>query len=446
MRTLIVIVVLIVLAALGGAWYWHSGSAADVVYRTAPIQRGDLVSTISATGTLEPEEVIDVGAQVAGLIEALGKDANGNQIDYRSPVEPDMVLAHIDDTVYKADVDTAAAQLEQAKTSIAKGEADLSQAQAKLVQAENNWNRAKTMGTSDALSQNDYDMYQADYESAKANVSVASVEISQAKSGVALADATLAKARRNLDFCTIRSPVKGVIIDRRVNIGQTVVSSLNAPSLFLIAKDLSRMQIWVAVNEVDVGRITAGTPVTFTCDTFPDMMFEGSVEKVRLNATMSQNVVMYTVEVRAENPKSILLPYLTAKVRFEVERQNDVLTVPNVALRWYPMSALQVIPDARSSWKPIEPPQPGASAEPKAGGKQKHQPTTAPKERRATIWIKEGEFVRPVEVKAGFTDGTRTAIVSDQVHEGAEVVTGEITETTETSEKNPFIPQMPRRR
>ena len=342
MRTLIVIIVLIAVAALGGAWYWQSGSSANVVYRTAQLQRGDLVSTISATGTLEPEEVIDVGAQVAGLIESLGKDANGNQIDYRSPVDPDMVLAHIDDTVYKADVDTAKAQLEEAKTAISKGEADLAQAKAKLVQAENNWNRAKTMGTSDALSQNDFDMYQADYESAKANVDVAAVEISQAKSGVALAEATLTKAERNLDFCTIKSPVKGVIIDRRVNIGQTVVSSLNAPSLFLLAKDLSRMQIWVAVNEVDVGKIGAGTPVTFTCDTFPDLTFEGSVEKVRLNATMTQNVVMYTVEVRAENPKSILLPYLTAKVRFEVQRENNVLSVPNVALRWYPLSASQV--------------------------------------------------------------------------------------------------------
>src|SRR6266567_38370 len=125
MRTLIVILVLLALAALGGAWYWHSESSTNVVYRTVQVQHGDLVSTISATGTLEPEEVVDVGAQVAGLIESLGKDANGNQIDYRSPVEPGMVLAHIDDTVYKADVDTAAAQLEQAKTSIDKGDADL---------------------------------------------------------------------------------------------------------------------------------------------------------------------------------------------------------------------------------------------------------------------------------------------------------------------------------
>jgi HlyD family secretion protein len=445
MKTLLVIITLLVMAALGGAWYWRSESAGQVAYRTVQVQRGDLVATISATGTLEPEEVIDVGAQIAGLIESLGKDATGNQVDYRSPVEPDMVLASIDPTVYKADVDTATAQLEQAKTSIDKGQADVAQAQAKLVQAENNWNRAKKMGTSDALSQNDYDMYHADYETAKANVAVAAVEVSQAKNGVALAEAALAKAKRNLDFCTIKSPVKGVIIDRRVNIGQTVVSSLNAPSLFLIAKDLSRMQIWVAVNEVDVGRIKEGAPVTFTCDTFPDQTFDGTVQKVRLNATMTQNVVMYTVEVRAENPKSILLPYLTAKVRFEVQREPDVLIVPNVALRYYPLAESQVAPDARSSWKPIEVPQSGSQSDSKPA-KPIKQPTTRSKERRATIWIKDGDFVRPLDVKAGFSDGTRTAIASDQVHDGMEVVTGEIAQgAADTSQKNPFIPQMPRR-
>src|SRR5690348_4418058 len=135
-------------------------------------------------------------------------------------------------------------------------------------------------------------------------------QLEQARSGVQQAQAALDKAKRNRDFCTIKSPVKGVIIDRRVNIGQTVVASLNAPSLFLIAKDLTKMQIWVAVNEADVGRIVAGTPVTFTCDTFPGREFSGTVGKVRLNATMTQNVVMYTVEVNIENSGNTLLPYL----------------------------------------------------------------------------------------------------------------------------------------
>src|SRR4029077_5648605 len=141
----------------------------------------------------------------------------------------------------------------------------------------------------------------------KANVSAAEAAVAQAKAATVQARALLEKAQRNLDFFVIKSPVKGVIIDRRVNIGQTVVSSLNAPSLFLIARDLTKMQIWVGVNEADVGKITPGTPVTFTCDTFPEKDFNGVVGKVRLNATMTQNVVMYTVEVNIDNSDKLLL-------------------------------------------------------------------------------------------------------------------------------------------
>ena len=144
--------------------------------------------------------------------------------------------------------------------------------------------------------------------------------------------------------------MRGVIIDRRVNIGETVVSSLNTPSLFLIAKDLTRMQIWVSVNEADVGRVTSGTPVMFGCDAFPGRHFHGSVGKVRLNATMTQNVVMYTVEVNTENPDNVLLPYLTANVHFIVNNETNVLLVPNAALRWSP-------PFARGKLRPTPAPQ-----------------------------------------------------------------------------------------
>jgi HlyD family secretion protein len=361
MRMLVVVLVLMTLAGGAGGWYWHMIGTTSHTYRTAKVQRGDVVSTISSTGTLEPEEVIDVGAQVAGLIVSFGKDSTGTQVDYRSPVEAGMVLASIDDTVYKADLDTAKAQLEQAKTNVLKGNADLAQANAKLVQADHNWARAKAMGPSDALSQNDYEMYQADFETARANVSLAEVEIAQANTSISLANAALTKAQRNVDFCTIKSPVNGVVIDRRVNIGQTVVSSLNAPSLFLLAKDLTRMQIWVAVNEADIGRIKPGAPVRFLCDTFPDQVFVGKVGKIRLNAAVSQNVVMYTVEVQADNPQKLLLPYLTAKVQFEVERENDALNVPNAALRWSPTSISQVTPAARATWKASDTPPAGAN-------------------------------------------------------------------------------------
>ena len=441
MRKLLAICLPIALVA-GSGWYWRSRSQTGPVYKTVAIRRGDVAATISATGTLEPEEVVDVGAQVEGLIVSFGKDSNGRPVYYRSPVEPNMVLARIDDTVYKADVDTASAQLEQANTAVLKGQADLSLAEAKFLQAQNNWNRAKALGPSDALSQNDYDMYQADYAASKANVAVAQTEIAQAKSGVLLAQATLSKAQRNLEFCTIRSPVKGVIIDRRVNIGQTVVSSLNAPSLFLIANDLTRMQIWVAVNEADIGRIVPGAPVTFSCDAFPGRLFQGRVGIVRLNATMNQNVVMYTVEVEADNANNILLPYLTAKLQFEVEKQTDVLMVANAALRWNPASISELAPDVRATLTPGVTAPGGAISERKTPTEKQ---SIGPKGHRGTVWIKDGVYVRPLEVTLGTTDGVNTAVLSDGLREGEEVVTSEINRSVEGSQRSPFLQQTIRR-
>jgi HlyD family secretion protein len=266
-------------------------------------------------------------------------------------------------------------------------------------------------------------MYQADFESARANVAIAESEIAQAKNGVPLAQAELDKAKRNLDYCTIYSPVKGVVLDRRVNIGQTVVSSLNTPSLFLIGRDLSKMQIWVSVNEADIGRVTPGAPVTFTCDTFPDKVFDARVGKVRWNPTMNQNVVLYTVEVEVDNAKNILIPYLTAKVQFEIARDSDALIVPNLALRWVPSAASQIAPGAQAP-------------KPEAGDEE----TKPKKEHHGTVWIKDGPYVRPVDVKLGVTDRVNTAVFSDQLKEGDEIITGDIVAGGEGGTKNPFMP------
>jgi HlyD family secretion protein len=429
-------------AALGLGWHFHNGH--KVLFNTAVVKRGDLVSTISATGTIEPVEVVDVGAQVAGLILSFGKDKNGNSIDYGSIIEEGTVLARIDDSVYAADFALARAQVEQDKAGELSADAALQQVKAKLIQTEAEWNRAQELSRSKLLATADFDTYKANYEIAKANVSAAGAAVAQAKAATVQARALLEKAQRNLDFCVIKSPVKGVIIDRRVNIGQTVVSSLNAPSLFLIARDLTKMQIWVGVNEADVGRIVPGASVTFTCDTFPGREFNGTVGKVRLNATMTQNVVMYTVEVNTENPDNILLPYLTANVRFVARSESNALLVPNAALRWMPSSLAQVAPDARS-WKPAD-----SEANSPASKSSKLNKATSPSHpivegRTGTVWLKDGEFVRPVDVKAGTSDGANTAIISDTLHDGQEVVTGEIVETAQTGTQNPFIPQFRRR-
>ncbi|MGB9626865.1 MAG: efflux RND transporter periplasmic adaptor subunit, partial [Phycisphaerae bacterium] len=346
-----VLVAAVLLAVLGGAGFswWRRAGGPNMYFRTAPVVRGDLTVTISATGTVEPEEVIDVGAQVAGKIESFGLDprGNGKPIDYGSPVEEGTVLAHIDDSLYRADVEQARAQLEQARANVLRTQADLEQMKARLHQAQNNWDRARELGPSRALSATDYDGYLAAYEIAKATVGVGEATVVQAQKAVLQAEAALNRAQTNLGYCTIKSPVKGVIVDRRVNIGQTVVASLNAPSLFLIAKDLRKMQVWAAVNEADIGSIHPGQPVSFEVDAYPGRVFRGEVGKVRLNASMTQNVVTYTVEINTDNSDGTLLPYLTANVKFEVTQRKNVLMVPNAALRWIP-GPTQVAPDARA--------------------------------------------------------------------------------------------------
>jgi HlyD family secretion protein len=411
------------LLGFGFCW-WQLRGGSKLALTTVAVKRGDITATIGATGTIEPLEVVDVGAQVAGRVAVFGADRAGKPVDYGSVVEQGALLAKIDDSVYAADLSVARAR------QLSAG-ANLEQMNARLEQSTAEWNRAQALHDGMLISQVDYDTAKANFAIAKANVSVA-------HSGVAQAQADLEKAQRNLDFCTINSPVGGVIIDRRVNIGQTVVSSLNAPSLFLIARDLTKMQIWVSLNEADVGRIQAGAPVNFTVDAFPGREFQGTVGKVRLNATMAQNVVLYTVEIDIENPGKLLLPYLTANVHFVLSREKAVLLVPNAALRWTPSSVTQIAPDVRPTTVA------GPSAgDPPIAGQPPAREGAHPSSSR-TLWLKDGEFVRPIEVTAGISDGLNTVVAGDGLREGQDVVIGEAA-VAQTDVKNPFLPRILRR-
>ena len=441
-KGVLLLVLLFIIAS--ATWYLLKANGQPVAYSTAEVKRGDLVITISATGTVEPEEVVDVGAQVAGQIVSFGKDKNGKTIDYGSTVEQGTILAQIDDSLYAADALEAAAQLKVAKAGLLRSQADLEQMKAKLHQAQNDWDRAQKLGPSEALAASSYDAYRSAYETAKANVAVAGAAIEQAQATVAQTQAALQRAQRNLGYCTIRSPVNGVIIDRRVNIGQTVVASLNAPSLFLIAKDLKRMQVWVAVNEADIGNIQPGQPVKFTVDAYPDQVFHGEVGKIRLNASMTQNVVTYTVEIITDNSSGKLLPYLTANVNFELSRHSDVLLVPNAALRWRPQPD-QIVPEFRTT-EPDSSGRNGSSAE--------VQPSASPpardasnNHRRAVVWVPEGDQVRPVKVQVGLSDGILTEIDGEELQAGAQVVIAEKqVADRDTATTNPFTPQLRRSR
>jgi HlyD family secretion protein len=432
---------IIVLGALGAgvAWYLPQRGGPGVSFRTTPVKHGDLLVSISATGTVEPEEVIDVGAQIAGQILSFGKDAAGGPVDYGSIVEAGTVLARIDDSLYAADAANAAAQVQSARAGLQRAEADLGQLQAKQQQSERDWQRARRIGPSEALSQASYDAYQSAYEIALANVAVGRAAVLQARGGLAQAEAVHRRAERNLSYCTIRSPVKGVIIDRRVNTGQTVVASLNAPSLFLLAKDLTRMQVWVAVNEADIGKIKPGQPVFFTVDAFPGETFRGQVGKVRLNASMTQNVVTYTVEVVTDNSGGRLLPYLTANVQFELNRLSGVLLVPNAALRWTPPTEL-VAPESREALAGRK----ASSEKPKDGTPSDSK--TAPPAGQGTLWLAQGRHVHPLPVRTGLSDGAMTEVAGEQVVEGMAVVTGvQAPAGAAPSTGTPFMPSFQQR-
>lgn len=449
MKTLLSLILLAGVLA-GGAVYYLKFVAADPPpnLREASVKQGELIATFGATGTIEPEEVVDVGAQVAGRIIEFGKDPSDPSgkklIDYGATIHEGTILALIDDSVYKA-------QLKQTQASLLKAKADLLQAQAKLLQADRDRKRAeqllaantrlqKTDETLRVISDSDYDLAVANQASA-----AASVEASQ--SAVKLAEAALEIATTNLSYTVIKSPVEGVIIDRRVNIGQTVVASLSAPSLFLIAKDLRRMQVWASVNEADIGQVSIGMPVRFTVDAFRDLTFRGEVAQIRLNATMSQNVVSYTVVVVFDNSELKLKPYMTANLQFEVERRSNVLTVPNLALRWKPRTQL-----ISAEWRPATT-SAGRRSEGSGGGARRSREEKGDKgskgapdaEKQGRLWVRDGNTVRPIQVQIGMSDGTQTEVRGPELGDGLAVIVGENRGDAANAEEttNPFAPKLP---
>ena len=409
-----------VLAAVGiGAYYYFAGEASvPVEYRTADVEKRDMVLTIDATGTVEPEELVNVGARVSGEIVSFGKDNAGKEVDYGSEISEGTVIALIDDEIQKSNLLQAEANLEKAKASQKQAQANLKVAEANLRQAERNWKRAKALGVSEALSQASYDSYLSAWEQTSAQIDVARAQILQADAEVVSCEADVKLARRNLSYCVITAPVDGVVIDRIVSVGQTVVSSMNASSLFLIAKDLKRMEVWASVNEADIGSIFKGQDVEFTVDAFPGEKFFGKVNKVRLNATMSQNVVTYIVEVSTDNSNGKLLPYLTANLSFIVKQSKGVLTVPNSALRWVP--DVSMLAEGVNSEIP---------------------------EGKRLVWVQAPENkVKPIAVSIGINDGAYSEVSSPEIKEGMKVITGGEIAKGKTTSQNPFMPKMPQRK
>ena len=359
-----------------------------------------------------------MGARVSGEIVSFGKDKNGAELDFGSVVKEGDIMALIDDKIPQTNLQQAKANLQQAKANLSQARADLLVKEAAARKAERDWKRAETLGVSEALSQATFDDYLSTWEKATAEVASAKAKILSAEASISYSQASLETAQRNLEYCVIKAPVDGVIISREVNVGQTVVSSMNASSLFLLAKDLKKMEVWASVNEADIANIKVGQPVKFNVDARPRESFDGKVGKIRLNATMSQNVVTYIVEVVADNSDGRLMPYLTANLYFEVSRQKDALFVPNAALRWKPSREL-VAEDVDFD--------------------------NLPQARR--VWVENGAGkVRPVEVKVLLNNDSVSAIEAP-LKEGDGVVVGvDESVSAKTANANPFMPKMPTRK
>ncbi len=287
-----------------GVWYLLRGGAngGEVgKYKSATVDRGDVAMTVTATGTISAVTTVQVGSQVSGIIAAL-------HADFNTPVTRGQLIAELDPTNFEAAVEQRRADVEQSEVRLRNARAHL-QRQEQLL--------AKQL-----VAQADYDLAQADYDALEA-------QISQVK-------AALLQARTNLAYTKIRSPIDGVVVDRQYDIGQTVAASFQAPTLFTIAQDLTKMQVQADVDQSDIGRIRVGQSARFTVDAYPDEEFVGAITQVRLNATVNQNVVTYPVIVGVENAEQKLRPKMTADLSVEVDRVRDVLRIPNAALRFRP--------------------------------------------------------------------------------------------------------------
>ncbi len=349
----------IVIAAAG--WWWSSqDKPVESQYRTATVDRGDISAQVSANGTLSPVVLVNVGTQVSGTVRRI-------EADFNQQVKAGQVLAELDPALFQA--------------VLAQSSANLANAQAQLRLAEANAARMRTLFGQEYVSRQELDQAQAAREQAMAQVRVARAQVT--------------RDRTNLGFTVIRSPVDGTVIDRQVDVGQTVAASFQTPTLFQIGKDLTRMQIDSTVSEADIGQVKVGQPVKFLVDAFPDVHYSGAVRQVRLNARTEQNVVTYNVVVDVANPDLALMPGMTANLRVEVETRRDVLRVPTAALRFRP---------------PVDP-------EAERG--------STPRGAAVHVLGTDGQPVR-VAVRTGISDKAYTEIISGELKPGDAVILSDL--------------------
>ncbi|MEO5863421.1 MAG: efflux RND transporter periplasmic adaptor subunit [Nitrospiraceae bacterium] len=392
-RVILIMSVLAVGLAIGGYVFFNGERKVPVRYRSAEVERGSVISLVTATGMINPVVSVQVGTQVSGMIKSL-------HADFNSVVKAGDIVATIDPEPFRARRDQAVGNLEMSKANFARAKIDLAQRKREL-------GRVKSLVAQEFVSQNDVEIAAMNFQLAEAQVNVAWAQVKQA-------EAALNAVELDLKYTVIRSPVNGIVVARNVEVGQTIAASFATPNLFLIALDLTKMQVDTNVSESDIGGITEGKEATFTVDAYPGHQFSGTIRQVRLAPINVQNVVTYNVVVNVENQDLRLKPGMTANVSIVVAQRDAVLNVPNAALRFTPP-----ISGPADRTKPVGTPAKEKGAEQAAGaGRSGMAPSR-------TIW-KQGSSgeLEPLHVQTGISDGLVTEILSEELSEGTLVVVG----------------------
>ena len=416
-----------VLATGAAAWWWQRGGEGAATYRTAPLERGSLQAAVASSGTVNPVSQVSVGSQVSGQIKEM-------HADFNTEVKQGQLIARIDPESFEYKVRQSTADLESARASVLNAQANVaavmagvSKARLEADNAQRDAARRQDLLAREFISQADYDNARntaatlaESLKVVQAQADVARAQAVAAQAVVRQREAALAQAKVDLERTEIRSPVDGVVIKRSVDVGQTVAASLQAPELFIIARNLSDMQVDASIDEADISRVRADQPVTFTIDAFPGRSFEGRVRQIRKAAVASQNVVTYTVVIGFANPDSMLLPGMTANVRIVTDTRDAVLKVPNAALR----VRIAGIEPAAAASAPFD-----AASAPRGDRPRSAEGAGRATASRGRLYLL-GPDGKPVAyaVRLGITDGVATEVLpgrhAEVVKEGATVIVG----------------------
>lgn len=380
------------------------GRSATPQYFTSKAEVGDIHNDVEATGTISAVTTVQVGSQVSGTISKL-------YVDFNSHVKAGQVLAQIDPTLFQGQLLQAKADLADARANSAAAKAQLLKAQASAAQATTDYKRNQGLAADGIISAQQLDAAKAAADSAVAAVNAGQAQVVQADAQVQQKAAAVSVAQTNLGHTTITSPIDGVVVNRTIDVGQTVAASLQAPNLFQIAQDLTKMQVYTSTDESDVGMIKDGQPVTFKVDAFPKDTFHGTVTQIRLNPTTVQNVVTYNTVINFDNPDMKLFPGMTAYVTVPVANVFHVLKVPNGALRFTPSLPSDQL-QALLSENGIQ--QSGGRRQAKqqtSGGQAQDQQKQQPAGSTAILWKETADKkLVPVQVQTGITDHTYTEV------------------------------------